>query len=46
VSEQNRPVLVQQGALAVLARILASQLDTDVQYYCAAALSNLAVDGA
>ena len=44
--ERNRPVLVQQGALSVLARMLASQVDVEVQYYCAAAVSNLAVDGA
>ena len=37
-------MLVQQGALAVLSRMLVSQTDTEVQYYCAAAVSNLAVD--
>jgi len=44
-AERNRPILVQHGALMVIARLLTSQIDTEVQYYCAAAASNLAVDG-
>jgi len=36
---------VQYGALPVMSHLLTSHQDTEIQYYCAAALSNLAVDG-
>ena len=42
-SESNRNELVMKGALPVLVDVLRS-CDPDVQYYCAAALSNMAVN--
>ena len=39
----NRQQLVTDGAIPVLIRLLQSK-DEDVQYYSAAAISNLAVD--
>lgn len=43
-SDENRQQLVAAGAIPVLVNLLASP-DTDVQYYCTTALSNIAVDG-
>lgn len=43
-SEVNRRALVEVGAIPVLVQLLKSP-DVDVVYYCATALSNLAVDG-
>lgn len=43
-SDENRQQLVNAGAIPVLVNLLNS-LDTDVQYYCTTALSNIAVDG-
>ena len=43
-TESNRQQLVQGGAVPVFIRMLESQ-DKDVQFYSAAALSNLAVHG-
>jgi vacuolar protein 8 len=43
-SDENRQQLVNAGAIPVLVALLASP-DTDVQYYCTTALSNIAVDG-
>ena len=43
-ADKNRPALVRAGCLAVFVRLLRSP-ETDVQYFCAAALSNIAVDG-
>ena len=43
-TESNRQQLVQGGAVPVFIRMLESQ-DRDVQFYSAAALSNLAVHG-
>lgn len=42
--ESNRHVLVEAGAISVFVQLLDSS-DEDVQFYCAAALSNLAVHG-
>lgn len=42
-SDDNRQQLVAAGAIPVLVNLLAST-DTDVQYYCTTALSNIAVD--
>ena len=42
-AESNRNELVTKGALPVLVDVLRSR-DPDVQYYCAAALSNMAVN--
>lgn len=42
--DENRQQLVNAGAIPVLVSLLNSQ-DTDVQYYCTTALSNIAVDG-
>lgn len=42
--DENRQHLVNAGAIPVLVSLLNSQ-DTDVQYYCTTALSNIAVDG-
>jgi vacuolar protein 8 len=42
-SDDNRQQLVSAGAIPVLVKLLSSQ-DTDVQYYCTTALSNIAVD--
>jgi len=42
--DENRQLLVNAGAIPVLVSLLRSS-DTDVQYYCTAALSNIAVDG-
>ena len=42
--ESNRQELVQTGAVPVFVRLLESR-DVDVQFYCAAAISNLAVHG-
>ena len=42
--ESNRQDLVQSGAVAVFIKLLESR-DIDVQFYCAAALSNIAVHG-
>lgn len=42
-SDENRQQLVNAGAIPVLVSLLASP-DTDVQYYCTTALSNIAVD--
>lgn len=44
VVDENRQQLVNAGAIPVLVSLLSSQ-DTDVQYYCTTALSNIAVDG-
>ena len=44
-SDENRQQLVNAGAIPVLVGLLNSP-DTDVQYYCTTALSNIAVDGA
>ena len=44
IPESNRQDLVQSGAVAVFIKLLESQ-DIDVQFYCAAALSNIAVSG-
>lgn len=44
VAASNRQQLVTAGVIPVLIRLLQSQ-DEDVQYYSAAAISNLAVDG-
>ena len=41
-SESSRNELVHEGALPVLVEVLHTA-DHDVQYYCAAALSNMAV---
>lgn len=43
--DENRQQLVNAGAVPVLVSLLNSP-DTDVQYYCTTALSNIAVDGA
>jgi vacuolar protein 8 len=43
--DENRQQLVNAGAIPVLVSLLNSP-DTDVQYYCTTALSNIAVDGA
>lgn len=43
-ADENRQQLVNAGAIPVLVGLLTSQ-DTDVQYYCTTALSNIAVDG-
>lgn len=43
--DENRQQLVNAGAIPVLVGLLNSP-DTDVQYYCTTALSNIAVDGA
>jgi hypothetical protein len=43
-SDENRQQLVNAGAIPVLVGLLNSS-DTDVQYYCTTALSNIAVDG-
>jgi vacuolar protein 8 len=42
-SDENRQQLVAAGAIPVLVNLLKSP-DTDVQYYCTTALSNIAVD--
>lgn len=42
--DENRQQLVNAGAIPVLVSLLNSP-DTDVQYYCTTALSNIAVDG-
>lgn len=42
-SDDNRNQLVAAGAIPVLVSLLSSP-DTDVQYYCTTALSNIAVD--
>ncbi len=44
MSESNRHVLVESGGVEVFAQLL-SNSDPDIQFYCAAALSNLAVHG-
>jgi vacuolar protein 8 len=44
-TDENRQQLVNAGAIPVLVGLLNSP-DTDVQYYCTTALSNIAVDGA
>jgi vacuolar protein 8 len=44
LSDENRQQLVNAGAIPVLVSLLNSP-DTDVQYYCTTALSNIAVDG-
>lgn len=43
-TDENRQQLVNAGAIPVLVGLLNSP-DTDVQYYCTTALSNIAVDG-
>lgn len=43
VLDENRQQLVGAGAIPVLVGLLNSE-DTDVQYYCTTALSNIAVD--
>ena len=43
-ADENRQQLVNAGAIPVLVSLLNSP-DTDVQYYCTTALSNIAVDG-
>jgi vacuolar protein 8 len=45
IPDENRQQLVNAGAIPVLVGLLNST-DTDVQYYCTTALSNIAVDGA
>jgi len=45
LADENRQQLVNAGAIPVLVSLLNSP-DTDVQYYCTTALSNIAVDGA
>lgn len=42
-TDENRQQLVNAGAIPVLVSLLNSP-DTDVQYYCTTALSNIAVD--
>jgi len=42
--DENRQQLVNAGAIPVLVSLLNSP-NTDVQYYCTATLSNIAVDG-
>ena len=42
-AESNRSALVKKGAVQLFIDLLETD-DTDVQYYCAAAISNLAVD--
>lgn len=42
-ADENRQQLVNAGAIPVLVSLLNSP-DTDVQYYCTTALSNIAVD--
>ena len=44
LSESNRHVLVEAGAISVFVQLLESS-DEDIQFYSAAALSNLAVHG-
>jgi vacuolar protein 8 len=44
MEDENRQHLVNAGAIPVLVGLLNSP-DTDVQYYCTTALSNIAVDG-
>jgi hypothetical protein len=44
ILDENRQQLVNAGAIPVLVSLLNSP-DTDVQYYCTTALSNIAVDG-
>ncbi|ELU43293.1 vacuolar protein 8 [Rhizoctonia solani AG-1 IA] len=44
-TDENRQQLVNAGAIPVLVGLLNSP-DTDVQYYCTTALSNIAVDAA
>jgi len=44
IKDENRQQLVNAGAIPVLVSLLNSP-DTDVQYYCTTALSNIAVDG-
>lgn len=44
-AERNRGKLVDAGALPILVRLLLAA-DNDERYYSAAALSNIAVDGA
>lgn len=44
ISESNRHVLVEAGAISVFVQLLDSS-DEDIQFYSAAALSNLAVHG-
>ena len=44
VIESNRHVLVEAGAVELFVQLLSSS-DQDIQFYCAAALSNLAVHG-
>jgi hypothetical protein len=44
IIDENRQQLVNAGAIPVLVSLLNSP-DTDVQYYCTTALSNIAVDG-
>ena len=43
-TDENRQQLVNAGAIPVLVSLLNSP-DTDVQYYCTTAISNIAVDG-
>lgn len=43
IADENRQQLVNAGAIPVLVSLLNSS-DTDVQYYCTTALSNIAVD--
>jgi vacuolar protein 8 len=45
MTDENRQQLVNAGAIPVLVSLLNS-MDTDVQYYCTTALSNIAVDAA
>ena len=44
LKELNRQELVQSGGVAVFIKLLESR-DIDVQFYCSAALSNIAVHG-
>lgn len=43
-SDENRTHLVNAGAIPILVQLLTSP-DTDVEYYCTTAISNIAVDG-
>ncbi|XP_053383044.1 uncharacterized protein LOC123539888 [Mercenaria mercenaria] len=42
--QQNRNDLVNDGAIPILIQVLQSTSDNDLQYYCSAALSNLAIN--
>lgn len=44
IAELNRNDLVNDGAIPILIQVLQGTTDSDVQYYCSAALSNLAIN--